>query len=116
MHYKITHMVMLTLFALSGVLTIYLSSNNVGDLDKYACTIINSIKFHSIPVPQIVIMGPPASGKRTIAKMVCNKLRAAHLTPDNLITEADPELKAEAQPFIEKNQVKSCSTGHNEGL
>jgi adenylate kinase family enzyme len=56
-------------------------------------------------VPQIVILGPPASGKRTISKMVSNKLRTAHLTPDNLVSEAETDIKSEAQAFIKKNQV-----------
>lgn len=55
-------------------------------------------------------MGPPASGKRTIAKMVCGKLRTAHLTPDNLVTEAETDLKVQAQAFIEKNQVLRISS------
>ena len=50
-------------------------------------------------------MGPPASGKRTISKMVSNKLRTAHLTPENLIQDADSDLKTEAEVFVKKNEV-----------
>ena len=57
------------------------------------------------PVPQIVIMGPPASGKRTISKMVSSKLRTAHLTPENLIADADSDLKTEAEAFVKRNEV-----------
>ena len=52
-------------------------------------------------------MGPPASGKRTISKMVSSKLRTAHLTPENLIADADSDLKTEAEVFVKKNEV--CS-------
>lgn len=37
--------------------------------------------------------------------MVSSKLRTAHLTPDNLVTEAETDLKSQAQAFIDKNQV-----------
>ena len=70
---------------------------------KNDCCSNNS--FISSEVPQIVIMGPPASGKRTISKMVSNKLRTAHLTPDNLIQDADSDLKTEAQAFVKRNEV-----------
>ena len=61
--------------------------------------------LYSTSVPQIVIMGPPASGKRTISKMVSSKLRTAHLTPENLIADADSDLKTEAEVFVKKNEV-----------
>jgi len=38
--------------------------------------------------------------------MVSGKLRTAHLTPENLVTEAETDLKARAQDFIKKNQVR----------
>lgn len=66
---------------------------------------IEMLKRDNNDVPQIVILGPPASGKRTISKMVSNKLRTAHLTPDNLVSEAETDLKTEAQAFIKKNQT-----------
>lgn len=57
-------------------------------------------------VPQIVLLGPPASGKRTIAKSICNKLRTAHITAENLVAEAEVELRNEAQAYLNKGQVK----------
>ncbi|WAR01696.1 KAD8-like protein [Mya arenaria] len=67
--------------------------------------LIDMLKRDNNDVPQIVILGPPATGKRTIAKMVSSKLRTAHLTPDNLVTEAETDLKVQAQQFIKKNQT-----------
>ena len=61
-------------------------------------------------VPQIVILGPPASGKRTISKMVATKLRTAHITPENLIAETEANMKAEAEGFVKRNQVLILST------
>lgn len=67
--------------------------------------LIGLLKRDNIDVPQIVIMGPPASGKRTISKMVSSKLRTAHLTPENLINDADSDLKTEAEVFVKKNET-----------
>ena len=58
-------------------------------------------------VPQVIILGPPASGKRSIAKMVCAKTRAAHLTMENLVAEAEVDVKEEAESFIRKKEVSS---------
>ena len=57
-------------------------------------------------VPGIVILGPPCSGKRSIAKMVCGKLRCAHLTPQNLIEEADIAIRDQARKFIALDEVR----------
>lgn len=57
-------------------------------------------------MPQVVLLGPPASGKKTIAKMVCSKLRCAHLTPDSIVEEADTPLKQEATQIIADGKVK----------
>ncbi|KAK3611802.1 hypothetical protein CHS0354_040470 [Potamilus streckersoni] len=66
--------------------------------------LVELLKRDNIDVPQVIILGPPASGKKTISKMVANKLRAAHLTKENLIGEADHELKSQAQTFINKKK------------
>ena len=58
-------------------------------------------------VPQVIIIGPPASGKRSIGKMVCNKLRTAHLTPESIIEEADTGLKNEALKIQESGDTIS---------
>lgn len=62
--------------------------------------LINMLKKENDDVPGIVILGPPCSGKRSIAKMVCGKLRCAHLTPQNLIEEADIAIRDQARKFI----------------
>ncbi|KAH3886530.1 hypothetical protein DPMN_010541 [Dreissena polymorpha] len=67
--------------------------------------LVEMLKRDNNDVPQVVILGPPASGKRTIAKMVSSKLRTAHLTPENLVSEAETDFKTEAQGFIKKNQT-----------
>ncbi|XP_013418058.1 adenylate kinase 8-like [Lingula anatina] len=67
--------------------------------------LIELLKRDSDDAPQVVIMGPPAAGKRTIAKMVCNRIRAAYLTMDNLIQEAEIEIRKKAQEYIKKNET-----------
>ncbi|ESO95118.1 hypothetical protein LOTGIDRAFT_188991 [Lottia gigantea] len=51
-------------------------------------------------LPHIIVLGPPAVGKKTIARMICAKTRAAHLTVDNLIDEAEVDLREEAKNHI----------------
>jgi adenylate kinase len=55
-------------------------------------------------VPQIVILGPPASGKRSIGKMVASKLHCTHLTQENIIEEADTALKNKATELLKAKQ------------
>jgi len=49
----------------------------------------------------------PAAGKKNISKMVATKLRTAHITPENLISEAEAELKSQANGFLLKKQVQA---------
>jgi len=67
--------------------------------------LINMLKKENDDVPGIVILGPPCSGKRSIAKMVCGKLRCAHLTPQNLIEEADIAIRDQASKYIAQDQA-----------
>lgn len=60
-----------------------------------------------ISVPQIMILGPPAAGKRSISKMVAAKLRCTHLTPENLVQEADLKLRDQVEAIIASKNV-SC--------
>ncbi|KAL5012337.1 hypothetical protein ScPMuIL_010888 [Solemya velum] len=68
--------------------------------------LIDLLKRKTDDVPQIVIIGPPASGKTTIAKLVANKLHlAGHLTPENLVTDDETGLKYEAESYLKKKQA-----------
>ena len=94
----------LKFLACSHFLCLY-SSICVGSVRKPHCLFSQNAAHLSSSVPQILIMGPPASGKRTISKMVSSKLRTAHLTPENLIADADSDLKTEAEAFVKRNEV-----------
>lgn len=57
------------------------------------------------PVPQVIILGPPASGKKSISKLCANKLRTAHLTTENLIQESETDIKMKVMDLIKKKEV-----------
>ena len=42
-----------------------------------------------------MILGPPASGKRTMARLVATKLKAVHLTTENLLADAPNDLQVQ---------------------
>ena len=44
-------------------------------------------------------MGPPASGKRTLAKQLAKTLSCLHLTTESVFAEAPAELKSQAQEY-----------------
>lgn len=66
--------------------------------------LINLLRRENDDVPSVVILGPPCSGKRSIAKLVCGKLRCAHLTPQNLVEEADITIRDKARDYLQNNE------------
>jgi len=44
-------------------------------------------------VPKIIILGPPASGRHTIAKMLQKKLNTVLIEPDELLRDIPSKLK-----------------------
>ncbi|XP_077904654.1 adenylate kinase 8 isoform X4 [Ictidomys tridecemlineatus] len=53
-------------------------------------------------VPKIVILGPPASGKTTIAMWLCKHLNSNLLTSDNLIERKSSSVAEEARKHYQK--------------
>ncbi|XP_048043642.1 adenylate kinase 8 isoform X1 [Megalobrama amblycephala] len=49
--------------------------------------LINFLKRDSIDVPRIILLGPPASGKRTIAKKLCEHTQAIHVTLSDILND-----------------------------
>uniref|UniRef100_A0A8C0LFK6 Adenylate kinase 8 n=1 Tax=Canis lupus dingo TaxID=286419 RepID=A0A8C0LFK6_CANLU len=56
-------------------------------------------------VPKIVILGPPASGKTTIAMWLCKHLSSNLLTMDNLMAQKFSSLAAVAREHYQKMKV-----------
>ena len=59
-----------------------------------------------VAVMNVVVLGPPCSGKRTITKMLCSKLRTAHLSPDKIIEDSDKPLREEAEAYRNNGEVR----------
>ncbi len=56
-------------------------------------------------MPAVIIHGPPAAGKTSIARMVCAKLRTAYISQDTLLADDVSPLAAKAKEYIAKNEV-----------
>ncbi|XP_077096950.1 adenylate kinase 8 isoform X2 [Siphateles boraxobius] len=65
--------------------------------------LINLLKRDSAHVPRIILLGPPASGKRTIAKKLCEHTQAVHLTFSDILKD-DSDLTRTAQ-YQDKKQI-----------
>lgn len=55
-------------------------------------------------VPQIVVIGPPTSGCRSVSKMLCKSLGLAHVSTETMLEEADLKLRNEALAYQGKGQ------------
>lgn len=55
-------------------------------------------------VPQIVVLGPPSSGRRSVSKMLCKALGLAHVSIETMLEEADLKLRNEALVYQDKGQ------------
>ncbi|XP_016144932.1 adenylate kinase 8-like [Sinocyclocheilus grahami] len=64
--------------------------------------LINFLKRDSV-VPRIILLGPPASGKRTIAKKLCEHTQAIHVTLSDILND-DSDLSRAAQQDRDKKQ------------
>ncbi|XP_038046287.1 adenylate kinase 8-like [Patiria miniata] len=67
--------------------------------------LLEELKKENNDVPAIIIHGPPASGKTTIARMVCAKLRSAYISQDTLLADDVSSLAARAKEHLKNNEV-----------
>ena len=65
-----------------------------------------SLYLVSSAVPQVILLGAPATGKEAIAKLICSKLRTANLNMTSLIEESESHLKNAVLEHQERNQVR----------
>ncbi|KAM3912476.1 adenylate kinase 8 [Leptodactylus fuscus] len=66
--------------------------------------LIHHLRKDNDGVPRIVVLGPPASGKHTMAKLLCKRLNATHLTPENILSNDVSALVEEALSYKGKDQ------------
>ncbi|KAM5145906.1 adenylate kinase 8 [Mantella aurantiaca] len=66
--------------------------------------LIDHLQKDNDDVPRIIVLGPPASGKHTIAKMLCKRMNATHLSPENMLSNDVSTLVEEARSYKDKGQ------------
>ena len=81
----------------------YLNVPFYNGVEMFKC--IMHYNLVSSTVPQVILLGAPATGKEAIAKMICSKLRTANLNMTSLIEESESHLKNAVLEHQERNQV-----------
>ncbi|XP_044295923.1 adenylate kinase 8 [Varanus komodoensis] len=66
--------------------------------------LIKQLKLDNYGVPRILILGPPASGKTTIAMWLCKQLVIPRISQETLLTTEWSALAAKAQEYRESQQ------------
>uniref|UniRef100_A0AAY4EME5 Nucleoside-diphosphate kinase n=1 Tax=Denticeps clupeoides TaxID=299321 RepID=A0AAY4EME5_9TELE len=96
------------IFDLMQFLMTSLTTDKPDDPIQY---LIGLLKESSPDVPRVVLLGPPASGKKTMAKRLNEHTGAIHINASNLLKE-DTDLTKQAQQYIETNQACDPSAQH----
>ncbi|XP_021269269.1 adenylate kinase 8 isoform X2 [Numida meleagris] len=65
---------------------------------------IEHLKQHNDDAPRICILGPPASGKTTMAIRLCKHLDAIHVSQETLLSKETLALTKEAKAYRERKQ------------
>uniref|UniRef100_A0A1I8HI63 RIIa domain-containing protein n=1 Tax=Macrostomum lignano TaxID=282301 RepID=A0A1I8HI63_9PLAT len=75
--------------------------------------LIESLEKDNARVSTVMVLGPPASGKHTIGKMLAGRLRCPHLTMQNMIPEVDRKLRQKAEFYLAEKQnrlsIQDCN-------
>ncbi|XP_077140754.1 adenylate kinase 8 isoform X1 [Ranitomeya variabilis] len=66
--------------------------------------LIHHLRKDNDGVPRIIVLGPPASGKHTMAKLLCKRLNATHLTPESFLSSDVSALVEEALSYKGRDQ------------
>ncbi|XP_034728153.1 adenylate kinase 8 [Etheostoma cragini] len=65
--------------------------------------LISLLRRSSVDIPRVLLLGPPAVGKHTVAKKLSAELRAVQVTTDSLL-EGQSELSVQAHQYTLKEQ------------
>ncbi|XP_010898403.2 adenylate kinase 8 isoform X2 [Esox lucius] len=65
--------------------------------------LISLLKRGNFEVPKVMLLGPPFSGKTTIARKLCEHIKAIHITASNILKEST-DLTKKAQEYTAKEQ------------
>uniref|UniRef100_A0A8C4Q078 Uncharacterized protein n=1 Tax=Eptatretus burgeri TaxID=7764 RepID=A0A8C4Q078_EPTBU len=66
--------------------------------------LIHLLQWNNQQVPRVFLLGPPSSGKKTLGKLVSEKLRVPFLTPESLMANGTSGLVQEAVTLSESQQ------------
>ncbi|XP_063051801.1 adenylate kinase 8 [Engraulis encrasicolus] len=66
--------------------------------------LIGMLKKGNFEVPRVILLGPPASGKRTVAKALCERTQAIHIMVEHIMKE-DPDFSGEPQRYQERGEA-----------
>ncbi|KAM7415495.1 hypothetical protein PAMA_017821 [Pampus argenteus] len=66
--------------------------------DDPICYLISLLQRSRVDGPRVVLLGPPAVGKHTLAKKLSTELRAVHVTMDSLLQDQS-ELSTQARQY-----------------
>ncbi|XP_034958088.1 adenylate kinase 8 isoform X1 [Zootoca vivipara] len=66
--------------------------------------LIKQLNQDNYDVPKICILGPPASGKTTIAMWLCKQLGTARISPETLLNSTWSDLRYKAEEYQDTNQ------------
>ncbi|XP_058861357.1 adenylate kinase 8-like isoform X1 [Acipenser ruthenus] len=69
--------------------------------------LIDLLKNNSIEVPRIFVLGPPASGKRTVVKQLCKHLGASRISTESLLREESDLVKEALEYKANQQEIPS---------
>ncbi|XP_062399906.1 adenylate kinase 8 [Sardina pilchardus] len=65
--------------------------------------LIGMLKKGSVEVPRVILLGPPAAGKRTVTRAVCERTQAIRVTVNHILKE-DPDFSGQAQQCQDRGE------------
>ncbi|XP_035496805.1 adenylate kinase 8 isoform X1 [Scophthalmus maximus] len=82
------------------------SSLVIDQPDDVISYLISLLRRSSVDIPRIMLLGPPAVGKHTVAKQLSAELRAVHVTMESLLQDQSEELPVELLVRLIQQRLK----------